>query len=157
MRSTIRSILVAVAACVLVSGGVAFAAIYKDISQFRHIRHTLTGDGANGAGTTWQASADITVAELHAGNFFKVGTTAGAVDLDFANDVPLDAADVGSTWTFCVDEGGTNALTVTACASGVETMKAIDLKGTTCEDVGDCITVIAYSTTQGSAVTSCAD
>ena len=151
MRSTLRSVLVAAAACVLVSGGIAFAAVYKDISEFRHIRHTSIG------GSTWQATADITVAELQAGNFFKVNTNGAAVDLDFANDVALDEADIGSTWTFCVDIGGTNALTITAGASGVTTMKAIDLKGTTCEDVGDCITVTAYSTTQGSAVTSCAD
>ena len=151
MRSTLRSVLVAAAACLFVTGGVAFAAIYKDFSEFRHIRHTSANTD------TWQASADITRAELYAGNFFKVSTAGAAVDLDFANDVALDEADIGSTWTFCVDIGGTNALTITAGASGVTTMKAIDLKGTTCEDVGDCITVTAYSTTQGSAVTSCAD
>lgn len=150
-RSFLRTVLIAAAACTLLAAGTALAAVYRDISEFRHIRHTSTGS------STWIASADVTKAELQAGNFFKVDTAAGALDLDFGNDAALDEADIGSEWKFCVGIGGTNALTVTAGASGVTTMKTVDGDGATCEDVGDCILVTAYSTTQATAFTQCAD
>lgn len=151
MRMT-RTLLVAVFAVVLSVAGSALAAVYGDFSEFRLIRHTnLRGPSA------YTASADINKSVLQSYQFFKVDTTGGAVDLDFGDDAALDAADIGSLWTFCVGIGGTNALTVTAGASGVTTVKTIESDGTTCEDVGDCIDVIAYSTTQASVITHCAD
>ena len=132
--------------------GSALAAKYGDLSEFRYIRRTSSYGPSD-----FLESADITVAELRAKQVFKVDTGAGAVDLDFANDAALDAADIGSQWRFFIGIGGTNALTVTAGASGVTTVKTIAVGGAACEDVGDFIDVIAYSTTQASVVTYCAD
>lgn len=147
-----RTVLVAVFAVLLTVAGSAIAAVYKDMSEFRFIRHT----GSRGL-NDFTVSADINKSTLHAQQYFRVHTVAGAVDLDFANDAALDAADVGSEWVFQVGDGGTNALTVTAGASGVTTVKTLATLGSTCEDVGDTIRVIAYSTTQASVITVCAD
>lgn len=152
MKGTIRTLLVAVAAVLLVAGGTALAAVYKDFSEFRLIRHTNLRGPSN-----YTASADVDKADLHTYQFFKVDTTDGAVDLDFADDADLDPADIGSSWRFCVGIGGTNALTVTAGATGVTNLKLVDADGTTCEDVGDCIVVTAYATSSATAVTQCAD
>lgn len=153
MRMT-RTVLVAVFAVLLTVAGTALAAVYKDISEFRYVRKTNT---AATAGADYTADANLNKVTLQAQQFFRVNTVGGAVDLDFADDAALDSADIGALWTFCVDYGGTNALTVTAGASGVTTVKLIESDGTTCEDVGDCIDVIAYSTTAASVITHCAD
>lgn len=152
MRMT-RTLLVAVFAVILSVAGTALAAVYKDFSEFRLIRHTnLQGPSA------YTASADINKSVLQSYQFFKVDTQGGAVDLDFGDDAAMDAADIGSEWLFCVGLGGTNALTVTAGASGVTTVNSgVVLDGSTCEDVGDCIRVILYSTTAATAIPMCAD
>ena len=151
-KGLVRTLLVSVAAVLLVTAGTALAAVYKDISEFRMIRHTNLRGPSN-----YTADADLDLVDLHTYQFFKVDTTDGAVDLDFGDDAALSAADIGSTWKFYVGIGGSNALTVTAGASGVTTIKTVDCDGTSCEDVGDSIACTAYSTTQATCVTQCAD
>jgi hypothetical protein len=110
-------------------------------------------------GTTFTAAdPNPSKATLQAADFFLVDTTSNAVDLDFADDAALDAADIGSTWTFIVSAGGTNALTVTAGASGVTTVTTHNATtGTTAEDVGDMIECTAYATTKIACVVYAAD
>lgn len=154
MRNALRVGLVSALLVALFTAGTALAVKMGDLDGVEITR--LKKTSARGP-SDWTASADITRAELYSKSFFKVDTRGGAVDLDFANDLALDSSDIGAEWFFCVGEGGSNALTVTAGASGVTTVKVVDADGTTCEDVGDCIRMIAYSTTQATAFTQCAD
>ena len=111
------------------------------------------------SGTTFTAAdPNPTKATLQAAHFFLVDTSSNAVDLDFADDAALDAADVGAVWTFVVSAGGTNALTVTVGASGVTTVVALSATtGTSAEDVGDMIQCTAFATTKITCVTYAAD
>lgn len=84
-------------------------------------------------------------ATLRAAEFFCVDTTSNAVDLDFSDDADLEAADLGTIWTFAVCVGGSNALTVTDGASGVVVKPQAATTGTTAEDVGDYIRCQAYA------------
>lgn len=102
------------------------------------------------------ASADVSTTTLRAYSYFRVATHAGAVDLDFS-DSAFVAADRGSEWIFTVEGGGTNALTVTAGDAGVTTIKTVEPDGTTCEDEGDSITVLLYSTGSATIIKNCAD
>lgn len=111
------------------------------IAKFAHLR------AVNGT-TFTAADPNPSKATLQAADFFLVDTTANAVDLDFANDAALDAADIGSSWTFVVSAGGTNNLTVTPGASGVTTVTSITVTGTGVEDPGDMIVCTAYATTK---------
>ena len=103
------------------------------------------------------ADVNLTAAQIQAASVFPVSTTANAVDVDFGDDAALSSSDVGSRKLFFVSAGGTNALTVTAGASGVTTVTTINTLGTTCEDVGDVIECIITSTTTATCVRSCAD
>lgn len=152
MKSTFRTALVAGLALVVLAAGTALAAKYGDISEFRMIRFTATRSGVD-----YAASADLLKSELYAKQVFLVSTLAGAVDLDFGNDAAFSPEDIGAEWKFIVTAGGTNALTVTAGASGITTLTVVDSDGTTCEDVGDVIRVIVRSNTAGTVVTQCAD
>lgn len=107
--------------------------------------------------TTASASADIATATLHFYQLWKVDTTSGAVDLDFGEDVALSASDIGNTWRFLVVTGGTNALTVTAgtTVSTVATSQAG--AGATCEDAGDYLDCMPYTTTAVRCQSFCAD
>lgn len=135
-------------------GNSGFEKVTVKTADIRHYRRAST---TTKGPDDYVASADINLATLYTKNVFKVNTTAGAVDLDFADDAALHADDIGSEWLFMVGIGGTNELTVTAGASGVTTVKTIALAGATCEDVGDTIRVVAYSTTQATVFTACAD
>jgi len=103
------------------------------------------------------ADVNLTAAQIQAASVFPVSTTANAVDVDFGDDAALSASDVGSRKTFIVTAGGTNALTVTAGASGVTTVTTLNTLGTTCEDVGDVVECIVTSTTTATCVRTCAD
>lgn len=103
------------------------------------------------------ADVNLTAAQIQAASVFPVSTTANAVDVDFGDDAALSSSDVGSRKLFIVTAGGTNALTVTAGASGVTTVATINTAGTTCEDVGDVIECIVTSTTTATCVRSCND
>lgn len=108
------------------------------------------------ADTAASASGDLSTATLHAFQQWNVTTTGGAVDLDFGEDAALSAADIGQTWRFTI-VAGTNALTLTA-GTVVSTLPTVQSgPGATCEDVGDYIDVIPYTTTAAKAWSYCAD
>lgn len=119
---------------------------------------TVTADAYRAtAGTAITASLDLDKADVQGASVWAVSTTGGAVDVDFGDDAALDAADVGSKKLFVITAGGTNALTVTAGASGVTTVTTLNTLGTTCEDVGDVIECIVTTTATATCVTVCAD
>lgn len=101
------------------------------------------------SGTTLTtADTNLAKATLQAARFFLVDTASNAVDIDFADDAALDAADVGSTWMFVKTGAGTNAMTVTVGASGVTTVTNHTVgAAATAEDIGDFIRCTAYTTT----------
>lgn len=110
------------------------------------------------ATTLTAADVNLTAAAIQAASFWPVTLTANAVDVDFGDDAALAAADIGSQKVFHVSTGhATQALTVTAGASGVTTITTLNTLGTTCEDVGDMITCTVYGTTKATCVTVCAD
>jgi hypothetical protein len=146
-----RFVIGAVALLSLVAGAAVAATNYGDISRFTHVQFV------NGS-TFSAADPNPTKAQLQASDFFCVNTASNAVDLDFANDAALDTNDIGSAWTFMVCTGhATQALTVTAGASGVTTVTTINTSGTTCEDEGDYIRCIARTTAKITCSTFCAD
>ena len=100
-------------------------------------------------GTTLATTdTNLAKATLQAARFFLVDTASNVVDVDFADDAALDAADVGSTWMFVKTGAGTNAMTVTAGASGVTTVTNHTIgAAATAEDIGDFIRCTAYTTT----------
>ena len=109
------------------------------------------------AGTTFTtADPNPSRATLRANDFFLVDTSANVVDLDFSDDADLEAADLGTEWTFIVSAGGTNALTVTNGASGV-VVTTLNTLGTTCEDVSDMIKCTARALEAVSCYSICAD
>lgn len=123
---------------------------------------TATGITSIGAGnlviaaTAASASGDLSTATLHAFQQWNVTTTGGAVDLDFGEDAALNAADVGQKWKFII-VAGTNALTVTA-GTTVSTASTVQTAaGSTCEDVGDYIECLPYTTTAIKCFSYCAD
>lgn len=101
-------------------------------------------------------SRDLSTNELLSYGYYRVATHDGAVDLDFGEDKQFASAFRGARWVFVVEGGGTNALTVTA-GTTVATMKLVDTDGVTCEDEGDRIEVMVYSTAHAVATTYCAD
>lgn len=122
-----------------------------DLVQAKHIR--VDNNSALSA-----ADVNLTKAQIQAATFFPVNTGTNAVDVDFADDAALDSADVGSIKDFVVTTGhATQALTVTAGASGVTTVTTINTIGTTCEDEGDWIRCIVRTTAKATCMTVCAD
>lgn len=154
-RSTIRVILVAAVACLVVAGGSALATNYLDKTGIRigHLKHV---NGSTISGTT---NYNTTKAELQAADFFLVNTSApggATLDIDFYDSAAPDSEDVGSVTDFIIVTGG-SALTVTAGGSGVTTVTTINASGTTCEDAGDRISCQLRSTTAATCLTTCAD
>ena len=149
-----RSIFLAAIVGVLSAVAVAFAATnYDDVVNFRG----GVGQMRRSVGTTFTAAdPNPSRATLRANQVFLVDTTANAVDLDFSDNADLEAADIGTQWTFIVSAGGTNALTITDGASGV-VVKRINSLGTTCEDVGDHFICTAYATEGVTCNAHCAD
>ena len=131
----------------------AYAAVYRDISEFRHVRLT------NATTISGTQNYNLTAVELQANDFFPVSTTApggATLDIDIADDAAVSASDVGSEWTFMIVTGS-SAMTVTAGASGFTTVATINASGTTCEDAGDFIRCTASSTSKVTCLTVCAD
>jgi len=166
--TTLRTVLVAVIASLLCLSGIAFAAVFGDTSSWASGGTTfasITPEGiatmanyrvTNGA-TFTTADPNPTRATLRAAGYFKVDTTANAVDLDFSNDADLEAADLGTTWRFVLAPGhATQALTVTNGGSGV-VVTTLNTLGTTCEDTADIITCTAVALEAVTCVTVCAD
>ncbi len=150
----IRTLLFTVTALALGLSGMAYADTnYDDVANFRGgIGRMSRTPGA----TFTAADPNPSRAALRANQVFLVDTTANAVDLDFSNDVDLLAIDIGTTWTFIISGGGTNALTITDGASGV-VVKRINSLGTTCEDVGDHFVCTAYALEGVTCAAHCAD
>jgi hypothetical protein len=102
------------------------------------------------------ASGDLTLNGIRSFMQFNITTTGGAVDIDFGEDAVLDAAMIGQRWRFLI-VAGTNALTVTA-GTTVSTLPTVQSgPGASCEDVGDYIDVIPYTTSAAKAWSYCAD
>lgn len=121
------------------------------VATFAHLR-------AVAGNTLTAADVNLTKANIQAAGVWLVDTTANIVDVDFANDAVLDAADIGSVKKFIVSVGGTNELTVTAGASGVTTLMNIQQgAGASCEDVNDSIEVTVLGTAAARVETFCAD
>ena len=113
-----------------------------------------------------EAASDLTAADVNlskaaiqAAAFWGVDTSSNAVDVDFGDDAALDAADIGSRKIFAVTTGhATQALTVTAGASGVTTVVTHQAgPGSTCEDTGDLIECIVIGTGSATCMSYCAD
>lgn len=149
----VRSLVFALLALVGFSSIAIAATNYDDVANFRG----GVGRLSRVLGTTYTAAdPNPSRAALRANQVFLVDTTANAVDLDFSNDVDLEAIDLGTQWTFVVSAGGTNALTITNGASGVA-VTTLNSLGTTCEDVGDHLICTAFALEKVVCASVCAD
>jgi len=171
MNKTFRLAAVAATVSLLTVVGFAIAADFRDTTNWVNSSGTtkasVTRDGVatlsyvRPIAATQLSAADVNLAKatIQGSNYFPVSTSANAVDVDFADDAALDSADIGSRWVFMVATGhATNALTVTAGASGVTTVTTLNAAaGSSCEDERDHIECIAEATTAIVCRTFCAD
>jgi hypothetical protein len=120
---------------------------------------TVTAAGYQGVinSSLTSAATDLTAAQFRASGVFPADTSANAVDVEISE--ALAAADVGVSKIFRVATGhATNALTVTADASGVTTATLIQQgAGASCEDANDFFRVTVKGTAAITVESYCAD